>query len=136
VQGIENDRNALGYIPYAYYQPHASKMKALAVDEGKGKPAVLPSEKTVLDGTYNPLSRPLFIYVNVKALDRPEVKEFLTFYLKSQGLIKEVKYVPLPPEAYAVGLDRIAKKSKGTAFGGHPEVGLPIMDILKKDLKS
>jgi phosphate transport system substrate-binding protein len=135
VQGIENDRNAMGYIPYAYYQPHAAKMKAVAIDEGKGKGGVLPSEKTVIDGTYNPLSRPLFLYVNVKALDRPEVKEFLDFYLKSQGLIKEVKYVPLPDEAYVVARERVAKKTKGTVFGGHPEVGLPIMELLKREVK-
>jgi phosphate transport system substrate-binding protein len=111
-------------------------MKAVGIDEGKGKGPVLPSEKSVVDGTYSPLSRPLFVYINVKALDRPELKEFMDFYLKSQGLIKEVKYVPLPPEAYVIGRERIAKKAKGTAFGGHPEVGLPVMDILKKDLKS
>ncbi len=135
VTGIENDRGALGFIPYAYYQPHAAKMKALGIDEGKGKGPVLPSEKTVVDGTYSPLSRPLFVYINVKAIDRPEVKEFLAFYLKSQKLITEVKYVPLPPKAYEIGADRIAKKTKGSAFGGHPEVGLPILEILKREPK-
>jgi phosphate transport system substrate-binding protein len=131
VQGIENDRGALGFIPYAYYQPHASKMKALGIDGGKGP--VLPSEKTVVDGTYSPMSRPLFVYINTKAVDRSEVKEFLDFYLKSQALIKEVKYVPLPEQAYAIGRERIAKKVKGSAFGGHPEVGLPILEILKRE---
>jgi phosphate transport system substrate-binding protein len=135
VQGIENDRNALGYIPYAYYQPHAAKMKAVGVDEGKGKGAILPSEKTVIDGSYSPLSRPLFVYISTKAVDRPEVKEFLDFYLKSQGLIKEVKDVPLPDAAYVIGRERIAKKTKGTVFGGHPEVGLPIMDLMKREVK-
>jgi phosphate transport system substrate-binding protein len=135
VTGIENDRGALGFIPYAYYQPHAAKMKALGIDEAKGKGPVLPSEKTVVDGTYSPLSRPLFVYINIKAIDRPEVKEFLAFYLKSQKLITEVKYVPLPPKAYEIGADRIAKKTQGTAFGGHPEVGLPILEILKREPK-
>jgi phosphate transport system substrate-binding protein len=135
VQGIENDRNALGYIPFAYYQPHASKMKAVAIDEGKGKGAILPSEKTVVDGSYSPMSRPLFLYVSVKALDRPEINEFMAFYLKSQDLIKEVKYVALPEEAYVAGRDRIAKRAKGTVFGGHPEVGLPIMELLKREVK-
>ncbi len=135
VTGIENDRNALGFIPYAYYQPHAAKMKALAIDEGKGKGGVLPSEKTVVDGTYSPLSRPLFVYINVKALDRPEVKNFLEFYLKSQKLITEVKYVALPDQAYVIARERIAKKTVGTAFGGHPEVGLPILDLLKREPK-
>jgi phosphate transport system substrate-binding protein len=135
VTGIENDRNALGFIPYAYYQPHATKMKALAIDEGKGKGGVLPSEKTVVDGTYSPLSRPLFVYINVKALDRAEIKSFLDFYLKSQKLIKEVKYVALPDQAYVIARERIAKKTVGTAFGGHPEVGLPILDLLKREPK-
>ncbi|MBM3621672.1 MAG: PstS family phosphate ABC transporter substrate-binding protein [Alphaproteobacteria bacterium] len=135
VTGIENDRNALGFIPYAYFQPHAAKMKALAIDEGKGKGAVSPSEKTVVDGTYSPLSRPLFVYINVKALDRAEVRNFLDFYLKSQALIKEVKYVALPDQAYAIARERIAKKTVGTAFGGHPEVGLPILELLKREPK-
>ncbi|MBL8673684.1 MAG: PstS family phosphate ABC transporter substrate-binding protein [Rhodospirillales bacterium] len=136
VQGIENDRNALGFIPYAYYQPHATKMKALAIDEGKGKGGVLPSEKTVVDGTYSPMSRPLFLYINVKALGRPEMKAFLDFYLKSQKLITEVKYVPLPEQAYVIARERVAKATAGTAFGGHPEVGLPILDLLKREPKS
>ncbi len=131
VQGIENDRGALGFIPYAYYQPHASKMKALGIDGGKGP--VLPSEKTVIDGTYSPLSRPLFVYISVKAIERAEVVEFLNFYMKAQNLIKEVKYVPLPDEAYRIGLERIQKKTVGTAFGGVPEVGLPILEILKRE---
>lgn len=136
VTGIENDRGALGFIPYAYYQPHAAKMKAVGIDEGKGKGPVLPSEKAVVDGTYSPLSRPLFVYISTKAIDRPEVQEFLSFYLKSQKLITEVKYVALPQQAYDVGRDRIAKKTTGTVFGGHPEVGLPIMDLLKRELKN
>jgi phosphate transport system substrate-binding protein len=135
VTGIENDRNSLGFIPYAYFQPHAAKMKALAIDEGKGKGGVLPSEKTVIDGTYSPLSRPLFVYINVKALDRAEVKSFLDFYLKSQKLITEVKYVALPDQAYVIARERIAKKQVGTAFGGHPEVGLPILELLKREPK-
>ena len=75
VQGIENDANSLGYIPFAYYAPHAAKMKALAVDWGKGQGCVKPSLEAVLAGTYNPLSRPLFIYVSKKAAEtKPEVK--------------------------------------------------------------
>jgi len=136
VQGIENDRNALGFIPYAYYLPHKAKMKALGIDEGKGRGPVLPSEKTVIDGTYSPLSRPLFVYINTKALDRAEVRDFLDFYMKSQKLITEVKYVPLPAQAYDIARERIAKKVTGTAFGGHPEVGLSILEILNRQPKS
>ncbi len=96
VQGVANDRNALGYFGFAYYIENQGKLKAAAIDGGKG--AVLPSAKTVEDGTYQPLSRPIFIYVSKKSYDsKPEVKEFVEYYLK-QGpqLIRQVKYVPLP----------------------------------------
>src|ERR687896_640233 len=74
VQGIEGNRYALGYIPFAYYAPHANRMKALAIDWDKDQHGpVLPSQENVLKGIYNPLSRPLFIYVNRKAAERPEV---------------------------------------------------------------
>lgn len=86
VQGIEGNRYALGYIPFAYYAPHANRMKALAIDWEKDQHGpVLPSQENVLQGIYNPLSRPLFIYVNRKAAERPEVKEFVEFYLQTRG---------------------------------------------------
>jgi phosphate transport system substrate-binding protein len=134
VQGIENDANALGYIPYAYYEPHKDRLKAVAVvHNGKG---VLPGKETVISGEYQPLSRPLFIYVKKEALDKkPIVKEFVTYFLskETRALIEEVKYVPLPDNAYEVGLERINKGKIGTGFGGVPEVGLPIDAILKKE---
>jgi len=131
VQGIENDKGALGFIPYAYYAPHAKRMKALGIDGGKG--AVLPEEKTVVDGTYMPMSRPLFIYVKASEAKRPEIKEFVEFFLtKSEPLIKEVKYVPLPKSAYTTAVARFAAGETGTGFGGTPEVGLSIAQILAK----
>jgi phosphate transport system substrate-binding protein len=137
VQGIETDVNALGFIPYAYYEPHKAKMKALAIDWGKGQGCVLPSNENVLAGTYNPLSRPLFIYVSKKSAAKPEVKQFVEFALtKGPGLVKEVKYLPLPDQAYKMGLERFAKGQTGSAFGGVPEVGLPVMDILKRTPKT
>jgi len=131
VQGIENDKGALGFIPYAYYAPHAKRMKALGIDGGKG--AVLPSEKTVIDGSYAPLSRPLFIYVKASETKRPEIKEFVEFFLtKGEPLIQEVKYVPLPKSAYVTSLARFTAGETGTGFGGTPEVGLSIAQILAK----
>lgn len=131
VQGIENDKGALGFIPYAYYAPHAKRMKALGIDGGKG--AVLPSEKTVVDGTYMPMSRPLFIYVKASEAKRPEIKEFVEFFLtKGEPLIKEVKYVPLPQSAYKTSMERFSAGEIGTGFGGTPEVGLSIAQILAK----
>lgn len=133
VQGIENDVNSLGYIPYAYYEPHAKKMKALAVDWGKGQGCVKPSLEAVVAGKYNPLARPLFIYVNKKSAEKPEVKAFVEYALtKGPGLVKEVKYLPLPEAAYKMGLERFRGGQLGTAFGGVPEVGLPVEEILKK----
>jgi phosphate transport system substrate-binding protein len=105
VQGVANDANALGFFGYAYYSENSKKLKAVAIDNGKGP--VGPSEKTVLDGSYQPLSRPIYIYVSKKALEKPEVREFAEFYLKNAPkLVKEVKYVPLPDKVYAVGVAR------------------------------
>ena len=136
VQGIENDANSLGYIPFAYYAPHADKMKALAVDWGKGQGCVKPSLENVLAGTYNPLSRPLFFYVSKKAAEKPEVKEFVEFALKNAvPLIREVKYLPLPDRAYPATLARFQAGKTGTVFGGVPEVGLSIDELLKREAK-
>jgi phosphate transport system substrate-binding protein len=132
VQGIGSDKNALGYVPYSYYAENPGKLKAVAIDEGKGQ-AVLPSAETVKGGTYNPLSRPLFIYVKESAADQPHVKQLVEFFMtKGPNLVKEVKYVPLPDQAYKMSLERFRAKQVGTAFGGKPEVGLSIEEILKR----
>jgi len=133
VQGVANDRNALGYFGFAYYIENQGKLKAVPIDTGKG--AVAPSPKTVEDGTYQPLSRPIFIYVSKKSLDsKPEVKEFVDFYLKNAAtLVKDVKYVALPPAAYKLGAEHVTKGKVGTVFGGNAEVGVKIEDLLKRE---
>jgi len=139
VQGIEGNKYALGYIPYAYFAPHSNRMKAVAIDweKNKIKEPVLPSPENVLAGNYNPLSRPLFIYVSRKSLDKPAVKEFVEFYLKNvKTLATEVKYMPLPDTAYQMAMDRVRTLQTGTGFGGVPEVGLPVEEILKRPPKS
>ncbi len=134
VTGIANDKDALGYIPYAYYEPNQDKMKAVAVNNGKG--AVLPSLDSVKKGTYAPLSRPLFIYVSAAAVAKPEVKAFVEFYLKKVGaLAQEVKYLPLTDKAYALALQRFAKGQLGTGFGGTPDVAVRVEDLLKRKPK-
>ena len=134
VQGVANDRNALGFFGFAYYIENQKKLKAVAIDGGKGP--VAPSAKTVEDGTYQPLSRPIFIYVSKKAIAKPEVKEFVEFYLKNApALVKEVKYVALPGKAYTLGLEHIQKGKIGTVFGGEAEVGVKIDDLLKREAK-
>jgi phosphate transport system substrate-binding protein len=135
VQGIANNKNALGYLPFAYYSPNAAKLKAVQVIGKSGKP-VLPALENVTNGTYEPLSRPLFIYVAEKSAQKPEVKEFIEFYLtKSVPLIEEVKYLPLPKQAYTLALKHFHEGKMGTGFGGESEVGLKVEELLAREAK-
>ena len=134
VQGVASDKNALGYFGYAYYAENQKKLKAVSIDGGKG--GILPSSKTVEDGTYQPLSRPIFIYVSKKSMAKPEIKAFVEFYLtKAPPLVKEVKYVPLPAKAYSLALEHFRKGKFGTVFGGTSEVGVTIEELLKREAK-
>ncbi len=136
VQGVAGDVNAMGYFGYAYYAENTAKLKALPIVEKEGKPGVLPSEGTVLDGSYQPLARPIFIYVKVKALEKPEVKKFVEFYMAQAAKIAtEVKYVKLPADIYKSNLKHMAEGKKGTVFGGSNEVGLRIEELVKREAK-
>lgn len=136
VQGVSRDVNALGFFGYAYFEENRSKLKSVPIVAADGKPAVAPSLENVVNGSYQPLARPIFIYVNAKAAQRPEVKEFVEYYMKNgEGLTKEVKYVPLPQKAYAYNLDVIKDMRKGTKFGGHNKVGLTIEELMKMEAK-
>jgi phosphate transport system substrate-binding protein len=136
VQGVQRDVNSIGYFGFAYYAENQAKLKAVPIIEKAGKPAVKPAMETVLDGTYQPLARPIFIYVNAKAYERPEVKKFVEYYLAhGSKLAKEVKYVPLPDKAYALNREHLAKGKKGTVFGGTAEVGVRIDDLLAREAK-
>ena len=136
VQGVARDKGAIGYFGFAYYVENQKKLKAVPIVEKAGKPAVTPSMDTVVNGTYQPLARPIFIYINVKSFSKPEVKEFVEYYLKNGAkLAREVKYVPLPDNSYKVSAEHIAKGKKGTVFGGVAEVGVTIDDLLKREAK-
>ncbi|HMM72215.1 MAG TPA: PstS family phosphate ABC transporter substrate-binding protein [Rhodocyclaceae bacterium] len=135
VQGVARDVGALGYFGYAYYVENKDKLRAVPVVNSAGK-AVEPSLENVINGSYEPLSRPIFIYVNAKSAEKPEVKEFVEYYLKNGGkLAKEVKYVPLSESDYKHALDNFSKRKTGTAFGGEPEVGIKVSDLLRRDPK-
>ena len=135
VQGVSRDVNGLGYFGYAYYIENKDKLKAVPIVNDKGD-AVEPSMEAVLKGTYTPLARPIFVYVNAKSLAKPEVKEFVEYYLNNGAkLAKEVKYVPLPESAYRVALEHLQKGKKGTVFGGVAEVGVTIEELLKREAK-
>ncbi|WP_337099052.1 PstS family phosphate ABC transporter substrate-binding protein [Paenibacillus sp. YIM B09110] len=106
VQGVAGSKYGIGYFGFAYFEENADKLKVVPVDGGSGP--IEPSYDTIKDGTYAPLSRPLFIYVNNKELERPEVKEFAKFYIENIGaLAGEVGYVSLPDEQYATEAAKI-----------------------------
>jgi phosphate transport system substrate-binding protein len=135
VQGVASNKGALGYFGYAYYQPNAGKLKAVPIVNKAGQP-VGPSLANVINGSYEPLSRPIFIYVSEKGAQKPEVREFVQFYL-SEGvpLIEEVKYVPLPKQAYDLAVKHFREGKLGTGFGGVPEVGLKVEELLAREAK-
>ena len=136
VQGVSRDKNALGYFGFAYYSENKDKLRAVPIVAKDGAAAVGPSEKSVEDGSYQPLSRPIFIYVNAKSLQRPEVKEFVDFYLKNAAaMVKEVKYIALPARAYELAAEHVTKGKLGTVFGGTAEVGVTIEDLMKREAK-
>ncbi len=135
VQGISRDLNAIGFFGYSYFAENRDKLKALSIS-WKGSKAIGPSMETVIDGTYQPLSRPIFIYVNAKAAQKDEVKQFIEYFNKhAEKLTKEVKYVPLPPKAYAHNLEVLSKTQLGTKFGGENKVGLTIEELMKLEAK-
>jgi phosphate transport system substrate-binding protein len=135
VTGVSRDVNGLGYFGFAYYVENKDKLKAVPIVNEKGQ-AVTPSMEAVEKGTYTPLARPIFIYVNAKSLAKPEVKEFVQYYMTHGAkLSREVKYVPLPEIAYKTAWDHVQKGKKGTVFGGVAEVGVTIEELLKREAK-
>ena len=134
VQGVAQDVNALGYFGYAYYAENQDKLKAVAIATTAGAPGVLPSDQTVIDGTYVPLARPMFIYVSEKSLARAEVKQFVDFYFANVAeLAREVRYVPLPPQAYELVKKHLAEGKMGTVFKGEPATAVTIEDLLSRE---
>ena len=106
VQGISGDKGSLGYFGYAYYEENKDNLKVVGIDDGNG--CVVPTGTTIQDGSYTPLSRPLFIYVNAKSVERLEVKEFVKFYMDNgKSLVDEVGYVSVSSSVYAENFNRI-----------------------------
>ena len=134
VQGDSGNVGGMAYFGYAYYEANKDKLRAIPIIAKDGAPAVMPSPEAVKDGTYQPLSRPLFIYVNATAAAfKPEVKAFVNFYLENAPkLVAEVKYVPLPAEDYAAVKAHYKAMKPGTGFGGKNEVGIKIKDLINR----
>lgn len=134
VRGVTGDVNGLGYFGYAYYEENKSVLTAVAIIEKDGKPAVLPSKEAIEDGTYQPLARPIFIYVNATSgAFKPHVKAFVDYYLNNaKPLIEEVKYVPLPAKDQAAVVAHWKSLKPGSGFGGKAEVGVKIEELLAR----
>jgi phosphate transport system substrate-binding protein len=135
VQGISNDPGALGYFGFAYYQENADKLKLVGIDAEKGGGCVTPSPETIANGTYVPLSRPIFIYAKKTSLDRAEVRELARFQLNpdtAPKLIEQTGYIPFPPQYYQQALDRLNAIQTGTVFPGGSQVGVKLDDLFSR----
>ncbi len=136
VQGISSDELALGFLPLAYVEANLSRLKFVPVDDGisdNGDGPITPTPETVRNGTYQPLSRPLFIYVSRNAAERPEVQRFVDAYFTSSDLMQEVGYVELTPEIYDLARKHFAERRVGTAFGeGGSQVGMTLEKLLTR----
>jgi phosphate transport system substrate-binding protein len=136
VQGIQGTETSLGYFGLAYYENNASDLKVLGIDPDErngGASCVTPSAKTVQNGTYRPLSRPLFIYVNPEKVT-PTVEDFVEFYLENADeLATDVGYVGLPEEAYQLARQRFQNRTTGTIFGaeGVDVTGTQVQEMLR-----
>lgn len=134
VQGVQSDKGSLGYFGFAYFEENEDKLRAVPIVAKKGAAAVMPTYESVKNGTYQPLARPLFIYVNAtSAALKPELKAFINFYLdNAPALVKEVKYIPLPANEYAAVNKHWKALKPGTGFDGAPEVGVKIEELLAR----
>lgn len=134
VMGVANTLGGLGFFGFAYLSENTDKLKAVPIVY-EGREPVLPSLDGAKDGTYQPLSRPLFIYVGKDAADRsPAVRQFVEYYLDPElapELIAEVGYVPLPVEAYESAMKMFHDRVLGTVFEGGSQVGVSIEDLLQ-----
>ena len=138
VEGVANDELGLGFFGFAYYAENKGKLKVLSIDDedaANGTAPITPSPETIKDGTYQPLSRPIFIYVSAKAAERPEVQKLIAFYLnEGRKLVSEVGYVQLPERAYALAQKRFESRKAGSVFGGGgSKVGVTVEELLSKE---
>jgi phosphate transport system substrate-binding protein len=132
VQGVSTDVNALGFLGLAYVEENKDKLKTVAIKQEDGT-CVAPSVQSAGDGSYQPLSRPLFMYVNVERLSRPEVQAYADFLMDPKHgteLVAEVGYVPLPERAFELGKQKVANRKTGTFFEGGSKVGVSIDDLM------
>ncbi|HSR68821.1 MAG TPA: PstS family phosphate ABC transporter substrate-binding protein [Acidobacteriota bacterium] len=133
VRGVEGDRSALGFFGFAYYQENRQRVRALAVDAGQGP--VLPSDQSIRQGSYRPLSRPLFVYVNIQSTRKREVRQFIDFMLdNAEPLAREVGFVPLSRDTYKLVDQRFSRRSPNSLFARRNLQEQGVANILRQDL--
>jgi phosphate transport system substrate-binding protein len=135
VKGISTDKHALGFFGFAYYKENEASLKIVPIDDGvkeNGEGAIAPSHETIEKGTYQPLSRPIFIYVSKADAQRPEISDFVTYYVGAGvNLVNEVGYIALPKSAYELAGKRFQARTTGSLFAGAgSKVGVTVADLL------
>lgn len=129
-QDVAANQLGLAFFGYAYYVEYAGQLRALAIDNGNG--CVAPSETTITNGSYQPLSRPIFVYVRIDALERPEVRAFVDMYLRNgEFFVNKARYIPLPAKVYELAIRRVERRIIGSVFAGGSQVGLSIEQLLQ-----
>jgi len=133
VQGVSTDVNGLGYFGLAYYSENKDKLKLVPIKVDESSDAIYPTDETVQNGSYQPLARPEFIYVNINSAKLPYVQDYIKFYLENAGtLTKEVGYVALPPEVYKLSYEKFKNLKTGSIFENESIVGANLLELLKK----
>ena len=131
VKGVSGDKGGIAYFGLAYYEENKNLLKAVAIKNKKGN-FIIPELKTIMNGSYNPLSRPLFIYINAEKVNSdPKVKKFVEYYIKHAAtLSEEVGYVPFSKEEYAAITNHYKTQQIGSAYK-KPKIGLSVKQILE-----
>lgn len=134
VRGITGDRGALGYFGKSYLEANKGRIRGVGIIARGSSKAVMPSDATVQNASYQPLSRPMFIYVNANSAKRPEVKKFVTYIFNNGPKItKAARYTALPASAYGKILGNFNKNKLGTIFGGTNDIGLTINELVSRE---
>jgi phosphate transport system substrate-binding protein len=137
VQGVSGDEYSLGFFGLAYYENNEDRLKIVGVDDenpDNGEGCINPSRETVQNGTYQPLARPLFVYVNANEAENPAVAAYVDYYLENVGgLVDEVGYIALSQEAYKLARDRFNNRITGTMLGECTDpVGIDVEQLLRE----
>jgi phosphate transport system substrate-binding protein len=138
VKNVAENKNALGYFGFSYYVKNSQRLKALALDDGVAENVsgpVAPTQTSIADGSYQPLSRPLFLYTSVEAARRKEVSDLVRFYLRAGRIVAaDVGCVPLPDSLFELARQRFVSMHTGSAFQGlRSAVGITIEDLLRAE---